>query len=107
MSLPIVIDEIFGDDRLDHCHRERAIRARFWRDMPVGLLGGPRAIRVDDDPLCPSFAGFSNEWPMMQVSADGVAPQIMIYFEKARLSGSSALVGPTVRSHAVHELEAQ
>ena len=67
-----MVDQILGDDDVDHAERQRGIGAGLDGQVPVGLLGGPRGDGVDDHDLGAAALRLRDERPVMQVVADRV-----------------------------------
>src|SRR6476619_4177627 len=44
---PLAVDKTVVDHRGDHAHGEGAVGAGFRHDVPVGLLGGARAVCLE------------------------------------------------------------
>ena len=68
----IMVDQILGDDDVDHAERQRGVGAGLDGQVPVGLLGGPRGDGVDDHDLGAAALRLGDERPVMQVVADRV-----------------------------------
>ena len=69
----VLVDKALLDDGVDQRHGQRAVRARLWRDVPVGTLRRARGEGVDDHDLGALLLGVLHDRPMVQVRADGVA----------------------------------
>ena len=70
---PLAVDKAVVDHRGDHAHGEGAVGAGFRHDVPIGLLGGARAVGIDHHDLGAALARFEHEGPMMQIGRDRVA----------------------------------
>ena len=68
----IVIDQIFGDDHVDHAERQSGIGAGLDGDVPVGLLGRAGRDRIDHDHLGAAPLRLRDKRPMVQIGADRV-----------------------------------
>ena len=68
----VVIYEVLGDDHVHHAKRQGSVRPRPDLDMPVGLLGGASADRVDDHDLGTFLPRLEDEGPGVQVGAQHV-----------------------------------
>ena len=68
----VVVDQVLGDDDVDHAERQGRIGARPDRQVPVGLPRGPRRHGIDHHDLGAPALGFGDEGPVVQVVADRV-----------------------------------
>ena len=68
----VVVDEILGDDDVDHAERQGGVGAGLDGEMPVGLFGRPGGDRIDDHDLGAAALRLGDERPVVQVGADRV-----------------------------------
>ena len=68
----VVVDEILGDDDVDHAERQGGVGAGLDGEVPVGLFGRPGGDRIDDYDLGAAALRLGDERPVVQVGADRV-----------------------------------
>ena len=68
----VVIHQVLGDDHVHHAQRQGPVCSRADLDMPVGLLGGTSADRVDDHDFSTILLCLEDEGPGVQVRAQHV-----------------------------------
>ena len=68
----VAVLEAVAEDDVHHPERERRVGAGQQREVPVRLLGGPRAVRVDRDQPRAAPARLLDERPQVDVRADDV-----------------------------------
>lgn len=69
----VAIQQIVGNDLMNHRHGQRAVGAGLRGQMPVGLLGGAGFVGVDHHHLGAVFPRLVDDMPVMQVGADRIA----------------------------------
>ena len=68
----VAVDQVLGDDHVDHAERERRVGAGPDREMPVRLPGGAGGDRIDDHDPGAAALRLGDERPVMQIGADRV-----------------------------------
>ncbi len=69
----VVVEQIVANQHVHDRQRQRAVGAGHRRDVPVALLGGQRAVRVDGDQRGAAALGFLRAGPEMEIRGDRVA----------------------------------